>query len=106
MSALGELIYTPPSSDKHARTNWRARQWRARQRAQRERDELEQAARCGMIDWAELRDVPAEYRVSTLPARTCQWISDDGCLCNAPSVSRRSWCAEHVRRVFIAVEAG
>jgi hypothetical protein len=33
------------------------------------------------------------------PARECQWI-EDGYFCNAPSVPGRSWCAEHLRRVF------
>ena len=28
------------------------------------------------------------------PALACQWLDDDGSFCNAPSVFRRSWCAE------------
>jgi hypothetical protein len=47
------------------------------------------------------------------PERNCdvlefaRWrlLTVDGRLCNQPSVFRRSWCAEHARRVFIASEA-
>jgi hypothetical protein len=37
------------------------------------------------------------------PAKLCQWI-EDGCFCNAPSVPGRSWCAEHLRRVFTTAD--
>lgn len=37
------------------------------------------------------------------PARTCQWITADAPLafCGCPSVPGRSWCADHLARVFV-----
>jgi hypothetical protein len=106
MSSLADLISAPPPiRDKVARANWRARMWREGQRAKRAQRRLEEAARRGEIDWAMLRDVPAECVIlGTGPARQCQWIRDDGCFCNRPSVFGRSWCSEHLRRVFVAAE--
>jgi hypothetical protein len=40
------------------------------------------------------------------PARTCQWIESAGCFCGALSVPGRSWCAEHMRRVFVSRATG
>jgi hypothetical protein len=86
------VIFTPPID--------RTASWQSRQR---EKLRNEAAARAGLISWRDLSRIPVEHQVRTRPTRTCQWISDDGLFCDAPSVLGRSWCAQHLRRVFVVV---
>jgi hypothetical protein len=83
----------PQRPTRPPRAAWRSANWRSRQR---ERLQDEQAARARLISWRDLAQIPVEHAVSTRPAKTCQWLDDDGCLCNQPSVSRRSGCAAHI----------
>jgi hypothetical protein len=92
MLSLSKLIIFTPPIDRTA--SWQARQ--------REKLRNEAAARAGLISWRDLSRIPVEHQVGASPTRTCQWI-DDGCFCNAPSVPGCSWCAAHLRRVFVAV---
>jgi hypothetical protein len=80
----------------------RASEWQKKQR-QALREQL--AARAGEISWRDAAHIPIAHETPG-PARECQWIEPDGCLCNQPSVFGRSWCGEHARRVFAAVEDG
>jgi hypothetical protein len=101
MSALAEIIPdTPPMTDKAARAAWRAQMWRVGKKEKRE-NRLRMAALQGLISWRDLADIPDEGPPAPGPARACQWISDDGCYCNAPSVFGRSWCGVHCARVFV-----
>jgi hypothetical protein len=102
-SPLAQVIApTPASTDKAARAAWRAKQWRAGQKAKHEQ-RLHMAALQGELSWRDIANIPIEHDTPG-PARECQWISDDGCLCNAPSVFGRSWCGKHARRVFVGVD--
>jgi hypothetical protein len=82
MSSLGELIYTPVTTDKAARAAWRSASWRARQR-----DEHPRATRVGAIS------IPAEHRVS--PARRAR-ASGSGAMV-ASAISRACQAGPGVR---------
>jgi hypothetical protein len=105
MSALAEIIPdTPAMTDKAARAAWRAKQWRVGKKEKSE-NRLRLAALQGLISWRDIANIPDEHATPG-PARECQWISDDGRLCNRPSARGRSWCGEHAARVFVAAETG